>query len=281
MTVGAERQVDGGAREGPVTAEATLARVAAWAPDVVVIVGSGMAALAARLTVDEEIDYGEIGWPATAVPGHDNRLRLARGRAAGGRELRLALACGRPHRYEGWADDDLERAVRDLATRGVTRLVATNACGGLGPAAAGAVVVCREVVDLQGPPVGADPPRLPVCTPAEAARVADRLCVVDAQTGDAAASRTGVYVAVSGPQYETSAEASWLARYGEAVGMSAAPELRAALATGMTCLVLALVVNRSGETVSHDDVLATAAALSDRLAGSLIPLVLTRWPELA
>jgi purine nucleoside phosphorylase len=258
-----------------------LARLAAWAPDLAVIVGSGMASITSRLVVDDELAYDELGWPATSVPGHDNRLLLARGRTARGRELRLALACGRPHRYEGWTDGDLERAVRDLCACGVERSVMTNAAGGLGETCPGTALVCHEVVDLQAPPPGREAPRLAVCSHDEAARAAVGLCQTEGEGAPPVPCTAGVYVSVAGPQYETPAEAQWLARYGDAVGMSAAPELRAALGTGMTCLVLALVVNRSGADASHDDVLVAAARLSERLAVRMLALVEARWPELA
>lgn len=278
---GGERRAHIGAGAGAPTTEAMLAQLTAWAPHAAVVVGSGMRALTACLTVEAEIGYEHLRWPRTAVPGHDNLLRLARGRTAGGRELRLALACGRPHRYEGWDDEDLGRAVRDLAACGIRRLLTTHASGGLGSTPPRTIVVCRDVVDLQTPPPGAQPPRLAVCTTQEAARVATSLRETGVAASDSTAARAGVYVCLSGPHYETPAEARWLARYGDAVGMSAAPEVRAARVSGMTCLVLALVVNRSGEDTCHDDVVAVAASLSQHLAQDMVPLLTARWPELA
>jgi purine nucleoside phosphorylase len=58
----------------------------------------------------------------------------------------------------------------------------------------------------------------------------------------------GRYVAVPGPQFETAAEARWLAGYGDVVGMSTALEVRTARERGLETTVLALVVNRSGAT---------------------------------
>lgn len=270
----------GGRGPGDVSEGAALARVAAWAPDVVAVFGSGLASVSADLVVEHDVGYEVLGWPCTAVPGHANRLRLARAPAAGGRELKLALACGRPHRYEGWTDAELELPVRTLAGCGARRLVLTNACGSLRAAPQGALVVCDQLVDLQLHPGGATPERLPVCSPQEAARVVTRLNSASC-ADDAPPSAVGAYVAVLGPQFETPAEVRWLARYGAVVGMSAAPEVRAARATGVECLLLALVVNEAATVASHDDVLATAGRLSGRLASALITAVQARWPEFA
>jgi len=161
---------------------AALRRVAAWRSDAAVVFGSGLESLPAGATVDDELSYGELGWPSTAVPGHGNRLRLIRVPTAGGAGLRLALACGRPHGYEGWSRVELERPVRDLVSAGAGRVLLTNSCGALRPEVApGAIVACAEVVALQAPPVVAVPPRMPVCTAEEAAAVAASLAPAPAR----------------------------------------------------------------------------------------------------
>ena len=256
-------------------APATVAaRIAAWRADAAAVYGSGLWALPEGARVEDEVPYDALGWPAGSVPGHPNVLRLAAVPVAGGRELRLALACGRPHRYEGWSDEELETPVRALAAAGVTRLVLTNSCGALRPAAGvGRAVVCSAVVDLQRPPGGDAPEHLPVCTEEEAARVATAL-------GEAAAPGAGVYVSVCGPQFETPAEVAWLARFGHVVGMSAAPEARAAAATGVECCLLALVANVAAAVDSHQDVLAAGGRLAGLLAAGLSRATTARWPDL-
>jgi purine-nucleoside phosphorylase len=248
-------------------------RLAAWRPHAAAVYGSGLWALPEGARVVDEVPYDALGWPAGAVPGHHNVLRLAVVPDAG-RELRLALACGRPHRYEGWTDAELETPVRALAAAGVTRLVLTNSCGALRPeAGAGRAVVCATVVDLQRPPQGAEPERLRVCSEAEAEGVAAAL-------GAGAAPGSGAYVSVCGPQFETPAEVAWLARFGDVVGMSAAPEVRAAAATGVECCLLALVANVAAAVGSHDDVLAAGGRLARLLAAGLAASVTARWPDL-
>jgi purine-nucleoside phosphorylase len=247
-----------------------LGRVAVFAPHAAVMFGSGLASLPPGAVVAAELGFDELGWPCTAVPGHRNALQLVEltaGRAGG---LRLALACGRAHGYEGRSGEELERPIRSLAAAGVTRVLLTNSCGALHPAITpGEVVVCTGVVDLQAPPSGVAPVGLEVCTAGEAAAVA---------AATPAPASTGVYVAVAGPQFETPAEVAWLARHGDVVGMSAAPEVRAARAAGAACCLLALVVNRAAAIGSHQDVLAVAGRLSGTLAAGLGAVVTARWP---
>lgn len=251
---------------------AALARVAAFRPHAAVVFGSGLATLPRDAVVRDELDYKELRWPRTAVPGHANRLSLVEAPAGDGARLRLALACGRPHLYEGWDEEELGRCVRHLCAAGAPRIVLTNSTGSLRPEVEpGAVVACRTVVDLQAAPAGEDPPVLPVCARDEAERAAAAL---------APQGRTGDYVAVAGPQFETPAEVEWLRRYGDVVGMSAAPEVRAAHAAGAASCLLALVANRAAVVGSHDDVLSGSASLAVMLAGRLAATIVARWPEL-
>jgi purine-nucleoside phosphorylase len=254
-------------------ADEALGRVAAFGPHAAVVFGSGLAGLPPAAEVRGELGYEELAWPCTAVPGHRNVLGLVELTAGSAPGLRLALACGRPHGYEGWSREELELPVRSLADAGVSRFVLTNSTGALrATVTCGEVVACTALVDLQAPPLGRAAPILDVCTAAEAAAVAAAVMP--------APGRTGVYVAVAGPHFETPAELAWLARHGDVVGMSAAPEVRAVRAAGAACCLLALVVNRAAAVGSHEDVLAVGGRLAGTLAAGLGAVVMARWPGL-
>jgi purine-nucleoside phosphorylase len=157
---------------------------------------------------------------------------------------------------------------------GVSRLLLTNSCGALRSGTpVGGLVACCSVVDLQRPPAGSLPQVLPLCGDADAVRVAAAL-------GDGASPHAGTYVSVCGPQFETPAEVAWLARYGDVVGMSAAPEARAAATTGVECCLLALVANVAAAVGSHDDVLAAGGRLARLLGTCLTRVLAARWPDL-
>ena len=85
--------------------------------------------------------------------------------------------------------------------------------------------------------------------------------------------RTGVYVGVLGPSYETPAEVEMLVRWGaDAVGMSTVAEVIVARHAGLRVLGVAAITNairRAGAApapVGHEDVLAAARAIAPRLA---------------
>jgi purine-nucleoside phosphorylase len=207
--------------------------------------------------IEAELGYAELGWPLSAVCGHASRLLVGRSGS-----LRVGLAWGRPHLYEGWSREQLERPVRELCAAGARRLVLTNSCGALRPSIGpGEALVAVEVVDLQEAPE-VEPPRRAATEPARAAEVCAALAAH-------VPARAGVYVAVPGPQYETPAEVAWLAAYGDVVGMSTAPEVRAAHDCGADVDVIALVVNRAAAVGEHADVLAAAAAFEPALRAAL------------
>ena len=229
--------------------------------DAAVVFGSGLAVVPDGLGVQAELGYAELGWPVSGVGGHASRLLVGRRGS-----LRIGLAWGRPHLYEGWSREELERPVRELCAAGASRLVLTNSCGAMRPSIGpGEAVVAVEVVDLQEAP-DVEPPRLAAT---EAARAAEVCAALAAHVP----ARAGVYVAVPGPQYETSAEVAWLATYGDVVGMSTAPEVRAARDCGVDADLIALVVNRAAAVGEHGDVLAAAAAFETALRAALGPLL--------
>ena len=242
--------------------------------DLAIVFGSGIAVLPDGCTVIEEVCYRDLGWPVSQVEGHANRLLLCAWERRDAAPMRVLLLFGRPHRYEGWDAARLEQPVDEIASWGVRRLLITNACGSLsdmvGP---GDAVLVHEVIDLQEPP----------------AHAIEHLTVTDARVATRCADAlspwlpacAGRYVAVAGPHYETPAEVRWLARHGDVVGMSSAPEERASARHGISAVLLALVVNRAGTETTHAEVLAAAGRCAGSLkAGGLTAVAHAAWPEL-
>ena len=257
------------AAEGP-----AAARGAALA----IISGSGLSVIPDGVEIVDELSYERLGWPVTGVTGHPSRLLIGRwpvpGAATPGERPTVLLACGRPHRYEGWSSTDLRRPVDDLAAWGVRRLVLTNAAGGLGgEVAPGGAVVVDEVIDLQqAPRQDSEAPRLAATAPA----LAEAACAALAPFLPA---RRGRYVSVAGPHYETPAEAAWLSAVADAVGMSTVHEVRAAIDHDLELCAISLIVNRSGASVGHTEVLAVGARLAAGLGAGLTALLLSCWPR--
>ena len=158
-------------------------------------------------------------------------------------------------------------AVRALAAYGIRDLLLTNAAGGLNPKfRAGDFMMLTDHINLMGanPLRGAAIPGLP--------RFVDLTRTYDAGLSKllrAAAIeckvklQAGVYLAVSGPSYETPAEIRAFAKLGaDAVGMSTVPEAIAARQCGLNVAAISCITNLAaglgGEKLSHAEVLETA-----------------------
>ncbi len=240
-------------------------------PEVAVILGSGLGALADELEDAARIPYAAIPhFPVSTVAGHAGMLVLGR---LGKR--RVVAMQGRIHLYEGHTPQELAFPIRVLRALGAEVLLVTNAAGGLTPAfPAGAFMLIRDHIFLPGmaglhPLIGPNDerigPRFPPMAGAYdvnlrrlAKAVAERLHIP---------LHEGVYVMVTGPSFETGAELALLRAWGaDAVGMSTAPEVVVARHTGMRVLGISCITNAATpgteEHLNHEEVLATAAAVS-------------------
>src|ERR1700722_18132623 len=101
----------------------------AAAPDVAIILGTGLGALGEAITVEASVAYEDIpGFPLSTVESHTGRLLLG---SLGGR--RVAAMQGRFHRYEGYSLQQVTFPVRVLHALGARTLVVSNACGAMNP----------------------------------------------------------------------------------------------------------------------------------------------------
>lgn len=205
-------------------------------PRVGVILGSGLGGVVAAVQQAVSIPYREIpGLPVSTAIGHKGQLTL--GSWAG---QPVAVMEGRFHRYEGYSAEQVARPIDMLRQLGVETLIATNAAGGLHPNyRTGEIVVVRDHVNLMNNTASSapDPRRLSIYDPplTEMALHAAR------QTGGRGAS--GVYIGMTGPNYETRAEYRWLRGLGDLVGMSTVPEALRARQLGMRVAALSVVSN--------------------------------------
>jgi len=258
------------------TAVAALIRQQiATPPDVGIILGSGLSAVAERVVDPVVIPYESLpGWPRSTVEGHKGELIV--GQWAGHTVLVLN---GRAHYYQGYSMAQLALPVRVLRMLGVTRLIVTNAAGGLEPGfRVGDLMLITDHINLVGM-AGLSPLRGPN-DPTLGPRFPDMSQAYDPALQNLARSvakakglflREGVYVMVAGPAYETPADIRFLRLIGaDAVGMSTVPEVVAARHAGMAVLGLSGITNvarftPSPEKTSHEEVLAASLAIGPRL----------------
>lgn len=248
-------------------------------PEVAVVLGSGLGGFAEALTYPSEMSYGDIPhWPASQVVGHAGRL--VAGLIGDTRVLTLS---GRAHHYEGHDFDTATFGIRVLGRLGVKALVLTNAAGGINTSyAQGALMVIDDHINLLGsnPLIGPNDERFGRRFPDMSEVYSRRLrAVADDVARDAGISvEHGVYIAVTGPSYETPAEIRAFRTLGaDAVGMSTVPEAIVARHMGLEVLGVSCISNMAAgilpRALTEEEVIETTGRVRDRfvtLVGGIV-----------
>jgi purine-nucleoside phosphorylase len=243
-------------------------------PTVGVILGSGLGAFGEGLDDDVTVPYAEIPhFPASTVVGHGGALALGRCRG-----VPVAVMKGRVHFYEGYSLEQVVFPARVLGRLGVRTLVVTNAAGAVNTGyAPGDLMVIEDHINLLGNPlVGPNQETLgerffDMTEPYDRALrdVAEAAC----RAAGARAQR-GVYLALSGPSFETPAEIRAFRTLGaDAVGMSTVPEVIAARHMGMRVVGVSCLTNMAAgildQKLDHREVLETG----ERVKAALIEVL--------
>lgn len=244
-------------------------------PRVGVVLGSGLGEVADAVEGATRIPYGELpGFPVPGVEGHGGQVVV--GDIAG---VAVAVLQGRAHLYEGGPVDEVRTPVRALKATGAEVLLLTNAAGSLradvGP---GRLMLISDHINLTGMNVLMGPndeelgPRFPSLRDAYDPELRRELRAAASDTGVDLAE--GVYLAVSGPSFETPAEIAAFATLGaHAVGMSTVHETIVARHCGMRVAAISAISNLAegmgDQALSHEQTLRDAA----RAAQDLVPLV--------
>jgi xanthosine phosphorylase len=245
-------------------AAAIRARAGAVAPKVALVLGSGLGSIADGIANPIVIDYGALpGFPRPSVDGHIGRLVLG---AFDG----ISVAClqGRVHLYEGASGHDVRHYIRTLKLIGCEMVVLTNAAGSLRrEVGAGSLMMLTDHINLQpfnplmGPNDDAFGPRFPALENAYDSDLQERIRAAAVAAG--LALHEGVYLAGTGPSFETPAEVRAFARLGaDAVGMSTVPEVIVARHCGLRVAAISAITNLAvglGDTpLSHEQTLVVA-----------------------
>jgi purine-nucleoside phosphorylase len=218
------------------------------------------------------------GFVAPTVAGHNGQILSLR---LGGRHV--ALVSGRVHLYEGNSASQVCHSVRTLIAAGASKVVLTNACGGIDPTKGpGTVVVIRDHINLTGtsPMEGPSPPegfgsRFVDLTDLYAKRLREVVRATAPELSE------GIYAGFRGPHYETPAEITMAAAMGASlVGMSTVLEAIAARHLGAEVLGLSLVSNFAAGVspgpLNHLEVLEAgqhAAGSLGTLLARLVPVL--------
>lgn len=254
-------------------------KIYADAPVAGIVLGSGLSSLSDSLGEVVAIDGDDIPhYPRATAPGHRGRLLF--GKLAG---LPVCLVDGRLHRYEGHDFDSIVYPVRLMIALGIQTLVVSNAAGAVNQQYhCGDIVILDDHINmmwgspLRGPNDDRTGPRFPDMSRPYDPQLVRRAKAAAEEEGLRA--HVGIYLALSGPTYETPAEYRMVRKLGaDVVGMSTIPEVIAARHAGVRVLGFSVVSNVATDGdldgTSGDDVLETVASVAPAI-GRVVTSVL-------
>lgn len=246
------------------------------APRIGLVLGSGLGGLADELTEREVIPYAEIpGWPKSTVEGHHGNLVIGHldGQA-------VVVQQGRAHFYEGYSAQEVTFPIRVMHLLGVKTVILTNAAGGLNKSyRTGDLMLLNDHINFMGmagnnPLIGPNDPTLGL-------RFVGMVQTYDRELRRLASEvagkaniilHEGVYVCLSGPNFETPAEIRMLrAIGGDAVGMSTVHEVLVARHMGMRVMACSGITNECFDSIdvdmetNHEEVLDAGKVLVPKL----------------
>ncbi|MFP4202994.1 MAG: purine-nucleoside phosphorylase [Opitutales bacterium] len=246
-----------------------------FAPESGIVLGSGLGFFAEdRIRIEGELPYASItGFPVSTAPGHAGRFVYG---LLGDR--RVICMQGRFHFYEGYSMPRLTLPIRVMGQLGVRSLFLTNAAGGINPEfEPGDFMLIRDHINFLGtnPLIGADPDdgnRFPDMS--EVYDGALRAAIRGRAEAEGLVLKEGVYLATTGPSFETPAEIRAFAALGaDAVGMSTVPEAIVARQLGLRVAAISCITNlaagHSATPLSYEEVVETA----DRVRGQFADLL--------
>jgi len=255
-------------------------------PKIGIVCGSGLGGIGDLVVDPIQFPYKEIpGFHESSVSGHKSRLLV--GKLAG---IDVVLMQGRFHGYEGIPYSQCAFPIRVMKLMGIEKLIVTNAAGGLNKNfKLGDFMVLNDHLPVamwsgNNPLVGNNEekfgPRFPAMSDAYDRELKKLVLETAKEIGQESTTQTGTYIMMPGPTYETIAELRMFSSFGDAVGMSTAPEVVVARHCGIRCMGISMITNicvldyDSQEAANHEEVIETAAARGkdmEALVTALVP----------
>ena len=249
-------------------------------PQVGIILGSGLGKLADRIEDRIVIPYAEVpDFVKSTAIGHKGNFISG---VLGGKQV-LAMQ-GRFHYYEGYPMDKVTLPVRVMVRLGIKALFVSNAAGGvnLGFKVGDLMIIQDHINKLPNPLIGPNldefGPRFPDMT-----RPYDpKLIALAEEIGRAKGIelKKGVYLAGTGPSYETPSEYKYFRMIGaDAIGMSTIPEVIVARHSSVPVFGMSVITNEAHDDYAEDfenngdDVVRAADAAADRMTEIFTALI--------
>lgn len=240
-------------------------------PQVGIVLGSGLGSFTKELQIEKEIPYADIPhFPVSTVEGHSGKLIFA--------ELsgkKVVVMAGRFHFYEGYTPEEVVFPIRVLKMLGIEQLMLSNAAGGTNPGfkVGDLMIITDHISQFQvNPLIGKNLDELGTRFP-DMTEPYKKLLIEKAKQIGASAGydiKTGVYIGVTGPTFETKAEYKMLHKLGaDAVGMSTVQEVIAAVHMGLPVFAISVItdlgIREEENVITHEEVLQAAKEAEPKL----------------
>lgn len=244
-------------------------KIGDFKPEIGIILGSGLGELADEFC-EISIPYSEIsGFETSTVSGHKSRLVFAK---INGKNV--VMMQGRFHFYEGHSIQKVVFPVKVMKNLGIKTLIITNAAGGVNPnfKPSDLMIITDHinhmgVNPLIGPNDSSMGERFPDMSEVYSKKYIDLAENIANKMGIEV--QKGVYIALTGPSYETPAEVRMARILGaDAVGMSTVPEAIIAKWAGLDTIGISCICNSAAGVstvgLSHADVIKAAGEAKDK-----------------
>lgn len=241
-------------------------------PQVGIVLGSGLGNFTEEIEVEKEVEYKDIPhFPVSTVEGHKSKLIF--GKLSGKTVVAMA---GRFHYYEGYEAQDIIFSIRVMNLLGVQTLLLSNAAGTVNPShKVGDIMIINDHISFftPNPLIGKNLAELgtrfpDMSEPYKRHLIEKAKAIALAHNFDV---KEGVYVAVTGPTFETRAEYNFIKVIGaDVVGMSTVQECIAANHMGMDVFAMSVITDigmiEHHNKITHEEVLEAAKNAEPKLA---------------
>jgi purine-nucleoside phosphorylase len=248
-------------------------------PQAGVVLGSGLSSFTDEIEIEKEVAYEDIPhFPVSTVEGHKSKMIFGR---LGGKSV-IAMA-GRFHFYEGYDIRDVVFPIRVMKLLGIETLFLSNAAGSVNPSyKVGDLMIIKDHISLftPNPLIGKNidelGPRFPDMSEPYKLRLIQMAKVIAAKNNYDV--KEGVYVAVTGPTFETRAEYRMILTLGaDVVGMSTVQEAIVANHMGLDVFAMSVVtdvgIHEGHHIITHEEVLEAAKHAEPKLAAIFKELI--------
>jgi purine-nucleoside phosphorylase len=250
-----------------------------FTPEAAIVLGSGLGNLGEKINIKKSFNFDEIpNFKKSTVEGHKGKLIFGE---LGGKNI-VALQ-GRLHYYEGHSMKDVTFPIRVMIKLGIKLLMLSNAAGGMNPNyKIGDIMIINDHINMMGdnPLMGPNDDRLGPRFPDMSEIYSQEYINLAKNIGkkENIDLKEGVYVAVSGPTFETPAEyKTFRIIGGDNVGMSTVPEAIVARHMGIAVFALSVVTDlgiaNQVEKVSHKEVLEAAKKAEPKMTKIFVEIL--------